>query len=330
MRSITNIRSGESLPEGAGLDGMRSSSDAFWVDLVSPTRDEVVELEQYFGVGLPDRYDMQEIETSSRLYSEQGALFMTATLLAYADTEAVQAAPVTFVLMPRTLITIRYVDNTPFRTFGKLCEKPNHGFNTSAEALSALLDAVIDRLADILERIGGDLDTTSREIFSAKPGRIRFRDQDSRLKELLVRIGRNGDVNSKARESLLSLNRLLVYLIDHHRQAHMDQTAHFGHLKGLGRDLQSLSDHSSFLNGKIDFLQNATLGLINIEQNQIIKIFTVASMMFMPPTLIASMYGMNFDWMPVLHDGWGYWVVVLLIIGSATGPYWYFHRKGLI
>ncbi len=329
MRTIHHIRFGPD-QQVTDINQLSSAPDEhYWIDLIKPERDEVLEVEKMLGIELPTAYEMAEIETSSRLYSENGALYLTASLVAQADTEAVQSAPVTFVLFRRCLITIRYIDNTPFRNFFKTLNKPQCQVATNVDALSGLLDAIVDRLADILEKISADLEVLANDIFASGEKSRRHVDNDQMLKEILKKIGRDHGLNSKARESIVSLNRLLVYLIESQRGASEGSTV-VVHLKGIARDLQSLGDHSSFISSKITFLQDATLGLINIEQNQIIKIFSIAAVIFLPPTLVASIYGMNVDHIPGLHSDYAFVITFVLMVLSAVIPYWYFHRKGWI
>jgi magnesium transporter len=185
-----------------------------------------------------------------------------------------------------------------------------------------LLDAVIDRAADILERIGGDVDQVSREIFEpeSEPDRTRS------YNDILKAIGRKGDLTSKVRESLVSIGRLLLYLAneaDNMRWAKEPRAQ----LKGMQRDVQSLSDHATYLTNKIQFLLDAMLGVVSLEQNNIIKIFSVMAVVLMPPTLIASIYGMNFRNMPELEWHLGYPLAIVLMLVAAALPYVFFKWK---
>lgn len=179
----------------------------------------------------------------------------------------------------------------------------------------------MDRLADILERVQRDMDKLSLEVFSAGNGR---RDMD--FEDVLRKIGRAQGLTSRARESLVSIGRLVSFL-SRPGEGTLDEPSGRS-LMTLSSDVVSLSDHASFLAGSINFQLDATLGLINIEQNAIIKIVSVAAVVFLPPTLIASIYGMNFDFMPELKWPMGYPFAGLLMILSAVGPYWYFKRRG--
>ena len=304
------------LPAGAPVP-----EEAVWLDMLGPSPDEERAVEAALGVGVPTREEMKEIEASSRLYEEDGALYMTATIVTNADSENPESAAVTFMLIGRRLVTVRYADPQPFRLFAAYAARHPAVCATGEATFAALLDAIIDRLADILEMIGADVDALSKEIF-ARGARPRSRD----FQQLLVRVGRNGDLTSKVRESLVSVGRVLTFS----RQAirARSQPAVQARLETINQDVQSLSDYVAFLSNKIAFLLEAVLGMINIEQNNIIKIFSVVAVVFLPPTLIASIYGMNFDVMPELHWIAGYPFAILLMIVSAILPYLYFKGRG--
>jgi len=300
--------------------------DGVWIDLMQPTREEEKLLEAILGINIPTREEMQEIEASSRLYSEDGALFMTASIVSRAETEEPANTPVTFIVTPRHLITVRYADPLPFRTFIARCAKQPRPVLASDSAFVALLESVVDRAADLLERIGGDLDAVSASTFRPPQRHTGMLGRRTKppvdLQEVLVRIGRNNDLATKIRESLLSLDRMIPFF----RQGSADwvQPGLKGNLKALERDVRSLGEHDAYLAQKINFLLDATLGLINIEQNAIIKIFSVVAVIFMPPTLVASIYGMNFKHMPELEFPFGYPMAVCIMLASAILPYLYF------
>jgi magnesium transporter len=265
---------------------------------------------------------MEEIEISSRLYSEDGGVFMTALVLSQTDSDRPVADVVTFVLARDKLITIRYIDPQPFRTFAARCERTMVIAPKAEGVLNALLDVIVDRMADVLERVGADVEAISREIFDPNGARASRRD----FQGVLRRLGAKHDMTAKMRECLLTLVRMTTFLstaIDT-KAAKEART----HVKTLTRDVQSLLDHSSFIASKLSYLQDATLGLINNEQNNIIKIMSVAAMVFLPPTLIASIYGMNFHFMPELDWPAGYFVSLILMVISAVVPYVWFKRRG--
>ena len=305
---------------------------ATWIDLYQPTEQEEIIIDMAFGVDLPTHREMQDIEVSRRLYKADNALFMTATILAKADTSQPESTVVTFVYADNRLITLRYAKLSPFEIFRLEREADLARYDTGERVLEGLIDAIIERMAEVLENTGAALDNISREIFSEKMSGAKggggSRDSDGKprdLEQVLRRLGRCSDLISRIRESLAGLNRLLAFFTAAQRNLPPDVNEH---LRTLHHDLQPLSDHASFLSQKVNFLLDATLGLINIEQNAIIKIFTVAAVLFLPPTVVGTIYGMNFEAMPELKWGFGYPLAILLMILSAIIPYWYFRRRG--
>ena len=294
-----------------------------WYDLLAPTRDEEKVLESLLGVELPTREDMHEIEISSRLYSEDGAHFLTALIPAHTDHDDAVLSPVTFVLTPEALVTIRYAEPRVFSLYQQRAVRASGGKLTPATILLGLLETVVDRIADILERVGAEVDEISRAIFGPPGGSAP--QKGPALKTTIEAIGRKGDFNSNLRVSLVTLDRLASFLGPRMLNAPKELRET---LKLVTSDVRSLADHSDFIGQKITFLLDATLGLINIEQNGIIKIFSVASVIFLPPTLIASIYGMNFDVMPELHFRFGYAMALGMMVVSAILPYAYFKRRG--
>lgn len=296
-------------------------ADTVWIDLYAPTAEEERGVERALEVEMPTHEEMREIEVSSRLYQEGAAIYMTATILAKSDTPQPEATVVTFILVGEVLVTLRYAEPAPFRTFTSRCQRQQFLRSSGEAVLMGLLDAVIDRIADLLERIGFDIDAMSSQVFEPSGNGS----SGSDFKALLRRIGRNGDLASKCRESLVSISRMLTFITSlADLPARKDIDARIG---TLSHDVQSLSDHSAFLSNKVNFLLDATLGMLNIEQTNIIKIFSVAATVFLPPTLIASIYGMNFQHMPELDWPWGYPIALLLMVASAIAPYFYFKHK---
>jgi len=296
-----------------------------WADLLDPTDDEEKQIEAWFGIGIPTREEMEEIEVSSRLYVEDGAYFMTATLPAHSDDDNPEMSPVTFVLAGPRLVTIRYHDPRAFTTFPARAEKVATGCTTGETILVGLLEALVDRLADVLERAGRDIEQISKGIFHPAAKKASKRDRD--FQNLLKQIGRKEDLASNVRDSLMTLQRLTGFL-GHALAADKNGRDIRARVKTLSRDVMSLTDHVGFLSQKVTFLLEATLGMINIEQNAIIKIVSVAAIVFLPPTLVASIYGMNFDIMPELKWVLGYPFAIGLMVVSAILPYLYFKRRG--
>lgn len=298
--------------------------EAIWLDLMAPTAEEERRVEALLGVEVPTREEMQEIEVSSRLYQENAAIYMTATVVSQAESERPQASAVSFILAGDRLVTVRYVDPQPFALFAARCQRAPVPHARGDAVLIGLLDALIDRIADVLEHIGLEVDAISHDVFEHPATSRVSRD----FHDILRRLGRRGDLTSKVRESLVSVGRLLMFF----GQAGTANTKVAkdlrNRLRTMTRDVRSLTEHASFLSGKINFLLDATLGMINIEQNAIIKIFSVVAVVFLPPTLIASIYGMNFQFMPELHSVFGYPLALALMVGSALAPLVYFKRRG--
>ncbi len=292
---------------------------AIWLDLYSPTHSEDKLVEQALGIAVPTREEMQEIEVSSRLYVENGARYMTATLMCNSDTGVPRTTAVTFILSGHRLVTVRYDEPKPFAIVGAKLARACPSTVSGETVMMDLLDAVIDRAADILEKLGADVDAVSHQILESE-GPV---SRSQSFKEMLRSIGRKGDHTSKVRESLVSIGRLLLYLAaeaDSMKWA-KDQRAT---IKSMQRDVQSLSDHATYLAQKINFLLDAMLGVVSLEQNNIIKIFSVAAVVFMPPTLVASIYGMNFKHMAELEWDYGYPLALLLMLTAAIVPYFFF------
>jgi magnesium transporter len=291
-----------------------------WIDLVSPTPEEVASVEESLGLEIPTRAEMEEIEHSSRLYEENDALFMTAPILHGSATDMPATTAVTFVLARSALVTLRYANPLPLQAFARRAERLPHLISSPEIVLLGLLEQIVDRLADIMEATTLNLESVSRNIFHKGKRKGASDDFEAMLRQL----GHAGDLSTKAKESLLGLNRLLLFLSTQSRLKKEGKTR----LKSLVRDIASITEHSNFIANKVTFLLDATLGLINIEQNNIVKIFTVASVAFLPPTLIASIYGMNFHVLPELDWQFGYPFAILLMILSAVLPFWYFRRRG--
>jgi magnesium transporter len=302
---------------------------ALWLDLDSPSEDERRRVEAALSIALPTRDEMKEIEPSSRLYAENGVLYMTATIIAHADDPNPTANPVSFILTGHTLVTLRHSDPRPFITYGMRIVKQAATCGSGEEALIGLLETIVDRIADILEKVSVELEATARQIFAARTGG--GGPEGDGLQAVLRNLARDEDLTSTSRESLLGLLRVARFFTATGEGPSKKETKdHKQRLKTLVRDIAILNEHVSFELTKINFLLDATLGMINIEQNRIIKLFSVAAVVFLPPTLVASIYGMNFKNMPELDWIFGYPMAIALMILSAILPYVYFkHRRWL-
>jgi magnesium transporter len=248
---------------------------------------------------------------------------MTATLMCQSDTDMPRTTAVTFILAGHRLVTVRYDAPKPFALVeNKLARSCLPGI-TGEMVMIELLDAVIDRCADILERAGADVDQVSHDIFEPESERHGHAKQYS---QILIAIGRQGNLTSKVRESLVSIGRVVTFLsaVMEGMKWSKDMREQ---LKTMQRDVSSLTDHASYLSNKITFVLDAMLGVVNLEQNNIIKLFSVMAVVLMPPTLIASIYGMNFKIMPELEWAHGYPYALVLMVAAAVVPYWIFKWK---
>jgi len=309
-----------------GLSERADLADAIWYDLIDPTREEEHFVERSLGVLVPTRDEMKDIEPSARLYNEANAEFMTVTALINLHEQDPLKAPVTFVLVGKTLVTIRYVQPRPFEIFEAGAIRPGGRPLASGEmVMLGLLEAFIDRLAQVLETTGDELDAISRDVFRSRVKKAARKARN--LEALIEKIGNKGDMLTLVRESLVSILRLTTFHQSRETatKATRDIRQEF---KILQRDAAALGDHAGFMSNKVTFLLDATLGLINLEQNQIIKIFSVAAVIFLPPTLVASIYGMNFEHMPELAWQFGYPMALAGMVGSAILPYLFFKRRG--
>lgn len=313
-----------SLKKVASVDLASLPETAVWIDLVKPTPEEDRAVERLAGIAVPTREDMQEIEISSRLYIENGARYMTATLMCSSDTENPRTTAVTFILTGHRLVTVRYDVPKPFMLVeNKLARSCPQGI-TGEMVLMELLDAVIDRNADILERAGADMDSISHDIF--EPSGAARTGHAKRYSDILIAIGRKGDLTSKVRESLVSIGRVVTFVAAAVDGVKWSKDMR-EQLKTMQRDVISLTDHASYLSNKITFVLDAMLGVVNLEQNNIIKLFSVMAVVLMPPTLIASIYGMNFKLMPELEWQHGYEFALIAMVLAAVLPYFLFKWK---
>jgi magnesium transporter len=308
--------------------------DAVWLDLMNASPVECAYVERVTGLRVPGLERLSEIESSSRLSTQDGALYLNSPMIFRGDTNEPQSTPVGFVLTEKLLITVRFHDLGTFAAFRDQIAKapPPRGQYAGADVFIGLLEVAIDRMADILERLAAELDIVSHRIFRAEAdksiGNHRPARETRSLRQLLRRVGAGGDLLSKMRDSLLGIARMVPY-------ANNGAAAWLGdplkrRMGILNSDIASLADHANFMTNKVQLLLDATLGLINIEQNNIIKVLTIVSVMGIPPTLIASMYGMNFKNMPELSWSFGYYYGLAVIFLSAVLPLLWFKWRGWI
>jgi magnesium transporter len=304
-----------------------------WIDMLNPTEAERGFVERTTGLALPSEHDIREIESSSRLRQEEGALYMNISLAKRTQFQEPDTTPVGFVLTAELLVTQRFAQLMAFDTYiaSVTTDKPGRTKSrpSSGGAFVGLMEGVVDRIADVLEMVGTDLDAVSRGIFHPdavpraprRPAR-----EDADLRRTLRQVGRSGDLVSRIRDSLLGLGRVVPYVTT--LTADWFPAELRPRLETLRQDINSLADYDSHLSNKVQLLLDATLGLINIEQNNIIKVLTIVSVVGVPPTLVASMYGMNFHNMPELSWAWGYPYGLALILVSALAPLAWFRLRG--
>jgi len=304
------------------LAGSAPPPEALWIDLFEPGAEEERAVEAGLGIDVPTREEMREIESSNRLYEEDGAVYLTCTIVTKLDTDLPQNAQVTFILKDGRLITNRYTNPLPFRRYAAYAERHAATCNSGPAILAGLVEAIVNRIADVIERVGNDLDGVSAEVFShavRRRGRSDFR-------QVLEQVGRSGELIAKARESLMSLGRLLAF-VQQSALLTLSQEVRT-RLRTLSRDVMSMSDHASFLGNNVSFILDATLGMINIDQNNILKIFSVVTVFLLPPSVVGAIYGMNFDHIPWAHESWGFLGALGLMLVSALIPYLIFKRRG--
>ncbi len=306
------LQKGEELP-----------AQTLWIDLVEPTREEDLAVERHLQVSIPTREDVKDIEPSELLYTEEGSRVMTARVVCKADTEDPKLAAISFITKGNTLVTVRYDEPRSFPMYVSKATKPGGCTGTAEAVLVGLLETVIDRIADILQETGDKIDQLSRGVFQARG----MQGGNTAMYESALRdMGRHGDLISKSRESLVSIERMMLFLSASFQTAKVAKDLR-DEVKTVLRDIQSLEEHATFQSSKIQFLLDATLGLVNLEQNNIIKLFSVMAVIFMPPTLVASIYGMNFKEIPELSWAFGYPYAIGLMIFVGMAPYFFFRWK---
>ncbi len=295
-------------------------AEALWIDLFRPQPEQVAEVEA-LGVSVPTIEEMEEIEISSRLYRENGADYMTVVIPGDTVEGVRTLAPVTFILGPDRLVTVRHHTPRPFETFPAQAGRGALDCGSVEATFLALADEIIARFADILEEIGGTLDRLSTDVFADHIG-----PQQATLRQALKTIGRQGERVGRVRLGLLSMERALTFfgqtLRDRSEGAQLADP-----IKALQRDISALGVHADFVYSRISLVDDATLGMISLEQNGSVRIFSVVAALFMPPTLVASVYGMNFRAMPELDEPWGYPAAIALMVVSAALTYLFFKWK---
>jgi magnesium transporter len=313
-------------PARGRADVTQRLSEVLWLDLLDPTNEETARVENKFSLKLPSREELSEIESSSRISEEDGVLFLSMPSFWHAQMLDEAPSPIGFVLSKSVLVTIRY---TKLRSFDSVAAKfsKSHAPASSIETFAAIVDEMVDLSADLLEGIAAELDVVSRSVFlknSRRSGKI-IRSNEA-LHDTLIDVGNAGERLSRIRSSLLSLQRIIPFVSEPKRDW-ITNNIH-SRLKSAQMDLVSLTDYETHLSGNTQFLLDAVLGLINTKQNDIFTVLTIVSVVGVPPTLVASIYGMNFKNMPELDWSWGYQFGLALIALSTILPILWFRRRG--
>lgn len=311
---------------------VRRSTDArlpervIWIDLLDPTEEERRFVGERTRVRVPSKEALSEIEATSRLIVEHGILYLSTPLVARGDTPDARLSPAGFILSPTLLVTVRYA---ALPTFDAVAAQvaADESLASSTGVFTALLEAIVDRGADVLEHLGAEIDGISRATFRGDPSDRRHPVRSTgALRDTLSRVGAIGDRLSQARDVLLGVGRIATFagevaggwiLPDFHVR-----------LGAIAKDIVSLNDYEAHLSGKVQFLLDAVLGYITIEQNELFKVLTIASVVGIPPTLMAGIWGMNFKAMPELDWSWGYPLALVVIVLSGVLPLLWFKLRG--
>lgn len=295
-------------------DAQFSLASALWVDLVDPTDEEREQVAVLYGRELPETDEVDEIEASARFYQDEDGLHIHSLFLHEVDGHPHNTS-VAFTLGGQRLFSLREREIPAFRLLRMRARRMRDIAPDPVSIYIALQEIKIDDLADTLEEVHQGLEEVSRMVLET---------QDRKLEEAIDELTRHEDVNGKVRLCLMDTQRDLTFLL---RYGHLTQER-TEQVRDLLRDINSLLPHNDFLFQKINFLMSAAQGFISMEQNQIIKIFSIAAVVFLPPTLLASIYGMNFQFMPELGWRFGYPLALLFMVLAGIAPYWYFKRRG--
>jgi magnesium transporter len=297
-----------------------------WYDLLDPTADERAIVESNCGLKLPSREDLSEVESSSRVSEENGVLFMSVPIASHGHAGDEAPSPIGFVLSKDVLVTIRYAPSRSFdAAAARFVRCAPHG--SSVEAFAALVEEIVDSTADRLEDVAAELDTMSRSVFRRYRTRRRqpARSNDA-LRNTLIEIGNVGERLSQMRSRLVGLQRIVPFAAEPERDWIPDSVR--SRLRVAQGDLVSLTDYQIHMSDKVQFLLDAVLGFINTKQNDIFTVLTIVSVVGIPPTLVASIYGMNFKNMPELNWAWGYQFGLAMIVLSTILPILWFKWRG--
>ena len=300
--------------------------EVIWLDLFNATDEEKAFAESRAGVRIPSMEALSEIESSSRLIVESDVIYLSTPVVAQGDTTDPFLSPVGFILSSSLLVTVRFAELSIFESVAERVRR-DESLRSSTGVFTALMEALVDRGADVLERLGSELDQISRSVFRGDPNKVRHRVRSNEaLRQTLSAIGRIGDRLSQARDVFLGVGRIVPFVIG---LPHEWIVAEFdSRLGAVSKDIASLNDYEAHLSNKVQFLLDAVLGFITMEQNDLFKVLTIVSVVGIPPTLMAGVYGMNFKFMPELSWAWGYPYGLAIIALSALIPVIWFKWRG--
>lgn len=305
-------------------DTAANLEQSVWIDLLNPTSDEDKRVEKHLGISIPTREEMHDLEPSEIIYTENGAHYMTARVICRSDTIVPKLADVTFILTENALVTVRYDEPGAFGIFLNRVAKPGGCGATPAAVLEGLIEAILDRAAEVLRGVGDQIDLAARSVFGEKAASV---EQNGAYQGIIRKIGQYEHLISNVSESMISIERVLLFLSANFVRPKTASGGVTPEWRTIIRDVQAIEEHATSLSSKLQFMLNATLGLVGLEQNKIIKLFSVVSVVMMPPTLVASSYGMNFKHMPELDWRLGYPMALAMMVVFAILPYLFFRWK---
>jgi len=302
--------------------------EIIWMDLVNPTNEETSFVESRAHVRIPSKEALSEIESSSRLMVEGRTIYVSAPVVAQGDTADAFLSPLGLILTKDVLVTVRFEEASAFDSVVEQVRRDDT-LRSGTGVFTALLEALVDRGADVLERLGGDLDKVSRMVFRGDPSKRQHTVRsNAALRRVLSRVGVTGDRLAIARDALLGLSRIAPFALSLGHQWIVPEFE--ARLNAVSKDIASLNDFEGHLSNKVQFLLDAILGFITIEQNDLFKVLTIVSVVGIPPTVVAGIYGMNFKFMPELAWEWGYPFGLALIMLSGIIPFLWFKWRGWI
>jgi magnesium transporter len=305
-----------------GSDGSDVDLDtARWIDLFSPSEAEIDRVQRHFNVAVPTREQLSEIEASSRLRAEHGALIMSAPLMARQEDKDV-LSPTGFLLFEKVLVTVRFCESGAFEAVHETLAQLDHP-PTPQEVMVTLLEEVVDRAADRLERVAENVANVSHAIFyEPENTKHRLSQETKRLRGLMIQIGRDNEQMVKVRHAFLAIGRISTFVAER-CEPKVAASVH-DRLVAVKHDIDSLDEFENSLASRIQFLLDAAVGFIGMEQNDVVKILTVVSVAGVPPVLVAGVYGMNFKLMPELDWAWGYpYAMVLMVVSTVLPVIWF-------